>query len=98
MKGKATMAIFFALAGIAVIAFAADRAHSKHSTASSQNSKLGRIHSASKLVPHALTMLVMVAHASEITRVVEHVSAVHVVTALGLFAVWAVTNAGSEEV
>jgi hypothetical protein len=30
--------------------------------------------------------------------VVEHVSAVHVVTALGLFAVWAVTNAGSEEV
>lgn len=92
------MAIFLILAGIAAIALAADRARAKRSAASSQTSKAGKLHTAGRMIPHALTMLVMVAHASEITRVVQHVSAAHVVTALGLFAVWAVTNTGSEEV
>lgn len=50
------------------------------------------------LVPHALTMLVMVAHASEITRVVEDVSLVHIVIATILFGVWVLTKSGPEEI
>lgn len=90
------MAIFLALAGILLIAFLADRRKAKARASSNQS---GRVGSAARMIPHALTMLVMVAHASEITRVVSHVSTAHVLIALGLFAVWAVSNStGSEEV
>ncbi len=91
------MSIFLALAGVVLIALVADRLQHR-SKAKTQSNKFGRLQSASKMIPHAVTMLIMVAHASEITRVVTHISGTHIVTALGLFTVWAVTNTGSEEI
>lgn len=92
------MAIFLALLGVTLIAFAADRLQHRSKKVSAPGIKLGRIQSASKMIPHAVTMLIMVAHASEITRVVSHISVAHVCTALGLFAVWALSSTGSEEI
>jgi nitrate reductase gamma subunit len=88
------MAIAFALVGILVIALLADRARARK--VSAQSNTAGKIRQATRMVPHALTMLVMVAHASEITRVVSHISAVHILAALAMFAIWAVTSSGSE--
>lgn len=92
------MAIFLALLGVVVVAFVADRLQHRSKKVSVQTGKLGRIQSASKMIPHAVTMLIMVAHASEITRVVSHISMAHACTALGLFAVWAFSSTGSEEI
>lgn len=87
--------IFFALAGVILIALWVDRRKTKTQATSAASSG---IRSAGRMVPHALTMLVMVAHASEITRVVQHISSAHIIAALSLFAVWAITNSGSEEI
>lgn len=90
----ATSTIVFALAGAILIAVWVDRKKVRTQATTVASSGM---RSARRMVPHALTMLVMVAHASEITRVVQHLSSVHVITALSLFAVWAITSSGSEE-
>lgn len=91
------MAIFLALLGVITVALVADQLH-RRSKVKVQSSKFGRLHSAGKMIPHAVTMLIMVAHASEITRVVSHVSATHALTALALFTVWAISSTGTEEI
>lgn len=48
------------------------------------------------MVPHAFTMLFMVAHASEFTRVVSHVSLTHAVITAALFTLWVLTRPKSE--
>lgn len=92
------MVIFIALLAALALALGVDRLHD---TKIGHNQHIGRIskgiHRASKLVPHALTTFVMVAHASEITRVVSHVSAAHIAAAVGIFTIWALTTQGPEE-
>ena len=50
------------------------------------------------VIPHALGMLIVTAHASELVRVVEHASLVHLVIATLLFAAWFITKSGPEEI
>ncbi|MBP9686176.1 MAG: hypothetical protein KBD66_00040 [Candidatus Doudnabacteria bacterium] len=91
------MTIFIALLAALALALGLDRLHDKHSHATHQNRLSSGIHKTSKMVPHALTTFIMVAHASEITRVVSHVSALHIVAAVSIFAIWIFTNNHAEE-
>jgi hypothetical protein len=47
--------------------------------------------------PKALGMLILVAHTTEIARVLEHVSLPHVIAALLLFTLWAATHLGTAD-
>lgn len=53
---------------------------------------------ATKFIPHALTLLVMVAHASEFTRVVSHLETSHIAISALLFGVWVMGVKNAEEV
>ncbi len=91
------MVIVLAVIGTIVIALAVDRFRDKQGE--SHHTKIAAgIHRASKVIPHALTMVVMVAHASEITRVVSHISWPHLAAAFGLFMLWMLTNSVGSEV
>ncbi len=46
------------------------------------------VRNSTKLMPHALTILIMVSHASEITRVVSHVELTDLALSAGLFGLW----------
>lgn len=50
-----------------------------------------------QLAPHALSMMILVAHASVITDVVSHISSMKLVLASALFALWYFSHSGSEE-
>ena len=50
------------------------------------------------LAPHALSMVIVVAHASHITEVFSHISTAQLVLAASMFAVWYFSHSGSEEI
>jgi hypothetical protein len=56
---------------------------------------LGKV---TKFIPHALTLLVMVAHASEFTRVVSHLETSHIAISALLFGIWVAGVKNAEEV
>lgn len=91
------MVIVLAVIGTIIVALVADLIHDRHSTQQHQTKLASGVHQASKMFPHALTMVIMVAHASEITRVVSHVTWPHLAAALGVFVLWMLTSKGIEE-
>lgn len=91
------MVIFIALLAALALALGLDRLHDKRNNATHANRLSTSIHKTSKMIPHALTTFIMVAHASEITRVVSHVSALHIVAAVSIFAIWVFTSSHAEE-
>lgn len=50
-----------------------------------------------QLAPHALSMVIIVSHATVITDAVSHISGIKLVLAGILFAIWYLTKSGSEE-
>jgi len=51
----------------------------------------------SRYLPRAVSMLILTAHVSELVRVVEHVSIVHISAALLLLAIVVATKTGTED-
>ena len=49
------------------------------------------------LAPHVLSMVIVTAHASHITEVFSHISGKQMVLSGAIFALWYITNSGSEE-
>lgn len=82
---------FLGLAGISAAAMyaAAARNTSQVSRAIASASRKTHMH-------QMLGVLLLVAHASEIGHVVEHLSLVHVLIALFIFAMWMGTRSGEE--
>jgi hypothetical protein len=90
------MMVILFLGGVAGIIAVQEWVTHKKSQSSSQKKQLGRsMHKHVRILPHALSMLIVVAHVSELTRVVEHVDWQHMVAALLLLGVWISTGAGA---
>lgn len=83
------------IAGIFIaIAIAAELFKAK---ANKQPSFRHTLRRSTKVLPHALTMLIMVSHASEITRVVSHVKVTHIAISALLFGIWLVSIKTTKE-
>jgi nitrate reductase gamma subunit len=85
------MTILFVLIAIAVIAGLLGR----HHTNSAQKGISGFVKN-TQLLPHALSMFILVAHAGELLKSIEHTSPVHIVAALLLLAIWVAAKSGAE--
>lgn len=91
------MVIFITLLAALALALGLDRWHDIRNQTKHASRLSTGIHKTSKMIPHALTTFIMVAHASEITRVVSHVSTLHIVAAVSIFAIWVFTTGHAEE-
>jgi hypothetical protein len=91
LRGKEPMTFLAILLGAgAVAALIGSISHTK-STAKA----LGHL-SASRQLPQAVNTLFAIAELTELTRVVEHVTMVHIVATLLVFAIWQAAKSGTE--
>ena len=84
--------LLFVVIGVAATSLAATALHHTQ-----------RVHNSLAVVakktqfPKALGMLILVAHTTEIARILDHVSLTHVIAALLLFTLWAATHLGTAD-
>ncbi len=83
--------LLIVLIAIAVIAGLLGRHHTSHT----QKGIAGFVKN-TQLLPHALSMFILVAHAGELIKSIEHTSPVHIVAALLLLAIWVAAKSGAE--
>ncbi len=99
MRGKDSMTIFFfALCAIGIAALYKLLYFRGNKALGDVNKVRGAIVTATKKAHfhQMLGMIILVAHASEISRVMSHISFMHFIVALFLFTLWFATRTESE--
>lgn len=86
------MEVLFLMAGAVAVIVLASIAQTRNSL-----SVIAKKVPATKVLPKAVSVLILTAHASELIKVIEHASIVNVAAALLLLAVLAAVRSGTED-
>lgn len=81
--------LFLFVAAMLLVIFAAQNNNKLHQALQKKSSKIN-------LLPKAITMLAITAQTSELVKVLEHISFLHIATALFLLAIVVAVRSGTE--